>query len=151
MTKGQASPTTPSDWDHSKLTPHGPGVRPFKPAAIALAAGAPWIARGYSGNPNQMARLIAEAIAFEGFSFVHVLSQCITYCPEQTDWKNIVHERSESAITSADEAARLFLAEDGFATGLLYRQERPCWPPASTQPADQEAALATLAARFGAN
>ncbi len=28
MTKGQASPTTPMDWDHSKLTPHGPGVRP---------------------------------------------------------------------------------------------------------------------------
>ena len=52
MTKGQASPTTPTDWDHSKLTPHGPGIRPFKPAALALAAGAPWIGRGYSGNPN---------------------------------------------------------------------------------------------------
>ena len=29
MTKGQASPTTPMEWDHSKLTPHGPGVRPL--------------------------------------------------------------------------------------------------------------------------
>jgi hypothetical protein len=33
MTKGQASPTTPMDWTHSKLTPHGTGMRPFKPAA----------------------------------------------------------------------------------------------------------------------
>jgi 2-oxoglutarate ferredoxin oxidoreductase subunit beta len=74
MTKGQASPTTPMDWDHSKLTPHGPGMRPFKPAAVALAAGAPWIARGYSGNPNQMAKLLAEAIAFPA-------SASCTCCP----------------------------------------------------------------------
>ena len=90
MTKGQASPTTPMDWSNSKLTPHGPGVRPFKPAALALATGAPWIARAYSGNPNQMAQLIAQAIEHPGFSFLHVLSQCITFCPEQTDWKAIV-------------------------------------------------------------
>jgi 2-oxoglutarate ferredoxin oxidoreductase subunit beta len=129
MTKGQASPTTPMDWTHSKLTPHGSGVRPFKPAAMALAAGAPWIGRGYSGNPNQIARLLADAIAFPGFSFLHVLSQCITFCPEQTDWKAIVRDEDREPLTRADEAAALFLAEDGFSTGLLYRQERPTWPP----------------------
>jgi 2-oxoglutarate ferredoxin oxidoreductase subunit beta len=137
MTKGQASPTTPIDWDHSKLTPHGPGVRPFKPAALALAAGAPWIARGYSGNPNQMAQLIAEAIEFRGFSFLHVMSQCITFCPEQTDWKAIVHEREEPALTDADEAAKLFLHEDGFQTGLLFSEQRSTWPPdSSTEPGE---------------
>ncbi len=150
MTKGQASPTTPIDWDHSKLTPHGPGVRPFKPAAVALAAGAPWIARAYSGNPNQMAKLVAEAIEFEGFSFIHVLSQCITYCPEQADWKSIVHERSEPALASADDAAKLFLSEDGFETGLLYRQERNTWPHRTPAPDSEDTALAQLAARFGA-
>jgi 2-oxoglutarate ferredoxin oxidoreductase subunit beta len=150
MTKGQASPTTPTNWDHSKLTPHGPGVRPFKPAAVALAAGAPWIGRAYSGNPNQMAQLIAEAIEFDGFSFIHVLSQCITYCPEQADWKSIVHERNEPAVDRADEAAKLFLAEDGFETGLLYRQQRRTWPPEQPQQDDEHRALAKLAARFGA-
>ena len=150
MTKGQASPTTPMDWESSKLTPHGPGVRPFKPAALALASGAPWIARAYSGNPNQMAKLVAEAIEFDGFSFIHVLSQCITYCPEQTDWKSIVHERSEPAVDSADEAAKLFLAEDGFETGLLYRQQRQTWPPVPAHTDDAQAALAQLAAKFGA-
>ena len=150
MTKGQASPTTPCDWSHSKLTPHGPGVRPFKPAAIALAAGAPWIARGYSGNPNQMAKLIAEAIAFEGFSFIHVLSQCSTFCPEQTDWKAIVHERSEPPGDSAEQAARLFLADDGFATGVLYREARATWPPLSHLSKDESEALTDLAAAFGA-
>lgn len=147
MTKGQASPTTPIDWDHSKLTPHGPGVRPFKPAAVALAAGAPWIARAYSGNPNQMAKLLAEAIEFPGFSFLHVLSQCITFCPEQTDWKKIVHERVEPALADADEAAKLFLHEDGFQTGLLFSEQRAIWPP-STETAVSESALDQLAASF---
>jgi 2-oxoglutarate ferredoxin oxidoreductase subunit beta len=147
MTKGQASPTTPVDWDHSKLTPHGPGVRPFKPAALALAAGAPWIARAYSGNPNQMAKLIAEAVEFPGFSFLHVMSQCITFCPEQTDWKGIIDERSEPATTDADEAVKQFLHEDGFQTGLLYCEERSTWPPAGG-PAPGEGALAELAASF---
>jgi len=143
MTKGQASPTTPMDWDHSKLTPHGPGLRPFKPAAIALSAGAPWIARGYSGNPNQMAKLISEAMEFPGFSFIHVLSQCITYCPEQTDWKQVVHETEAEVVTDMAQAATLFLAEDGMQTGLLFRQQRPCWPPPAQAP--QHNAIAVLA------
>jgi 2-oxoglutarate ferredoxin oxidoreductase subunit beta len=148
MTKGQASPTTPIDWERSKLTPHGPGVRPFKPAAVALASGATWIARGYSGNPNQMAGLIARAIEHPGFSFLHVLSQCITFCPEQTDWKKIVHEREEPALSSAEDAARLFLREDGFLTGLLFSQARPAWPPRATAPAASDEALEQLAASF---
>ena len=148
MTKGQASPTSPIDWDHSKLTPHGPGVRPFKPAAVALASGATWIARGYSGNPNQMAGLIAQAIEHPGFSFVHVLSQCITFCPEQTDWKKVVHEREEPALSSAEDAARLFLHEDGFLTGLLFSEERPAWPSRATAEAAGGAALEQLAASF---
>jgi 2-oxoglutarate ferredoxin oxidoreductase subunit beta len=146
MTKGQASPTSPIDWDHSKLTPHGPGVRPFKPAALALAAGAPWIARAYSGNPNQMARLISEAIEHRGFSFLHVLSQCITYCPEQTDWKEIVSEREEAPLTSAEEAAGLFFRESGFDTGLLYAQPRDTWPPQRER--GQQSSLEEIAGSF---
>jgi 2-oxoglutarate ferredoxin oxidoreductase subunit beta len=145
MTKGQASPTSPIDWDHSKLTPHGPGIRPFKPAALALAAGAPWIARAYSGNPNQMARLIAGAIEHRGFSFVHVLSQCITFCPEQTDWKAIVSERDGEPLTDSAEAARLFFSESGFETGLLFHQARQSWPPDRPR---KQATLEDIAAGF---
>ncbi len=145
MTKGQASPTTPIDWQQSKLTPHGPGVRPFKPAAVALAAGAPWIGRAYSGNPNQMARLISEAIEHPGFSFLHVLSQCITFCPEQTDWKTVVHEREDEPLSDAGEAAARFFSESGFETGLLYHKPRAPWPPQSRH---EPASLADIARRL---
>ena len=76
-----------------------------------------------------MAKLIAQGIEHPGFSFIHALSQCITFCPEQTDWKSIVNEREEPTLQNADEAARLFMHESGFQTGLLFAQDRPPWPP----------------------
>jgi 2-oxoglutarate ferredoxin oxidoreductase subunit beta len=94
-----------------------------------------------------MAKLIAEAIDFPGFSFLHVMSQCITFCPEQTDWKAIVHEREEPPLVVADEAANLFLHESGFQTGLLYSESRATWPPAPAT-APSETALDQLANSF---
>ena len=32
-----------------------------------------------------------------------------------------------------DEAAQLFLHEDGFETGVLYHQQREAWPPARAE------------------
>ena len=127
MTKGQASPTTPEHWDHSKLTPHGPEVRPFQPCAIALAAGASFIARGHSGDPNGLAKILFDAVQHPGFAFVQVLSQCVTFCPEQAQWKDIVH--LEEVCTADPVAAANFLhGDDGFAKGIFYRNPRPIWP-----------------------
>lgn len=127
MTKGQASPTTPETWDHSKLTPHGPEVRPFQPCSIALASGASFIARAHSGDPNGLAKIIYEAVNHPGFAFIQVLSQCITYCPEQADWKDIVHD--ENVLTNDPSQAAAFLQkEDGFSKGIFYSNPRPVWP-----------------------
>ena len=128
MTKGQASPTTPENWGRSKLTPRGPQVRPFQPCAIALASGASFIARGHSGDPNGIARIIHEAIQHPGFAFIQILSQCVTYCPEQTHWKEIVHDENNTADNPVH-AAQLILGDDGFGKGIFYRNPRPVWPP----------------------
>ena len=129
MTKGQASPTTAPDWDRSKLTPQGTGVPQFRPAGIALAAGASFIARGFSGDPNGLTKLLVEAIQHRGFSFVHVLSPCLTFRPEQKEWKQRVHPCRLATTSSAAEAARLIQEDDGKATGLLYVQDLPVWQP----------------------
>ena len=128
MTKGQASPTSPADWDHSKLAPHGPQIKPFQPAAIALASGASFIARAYSGKPNTMAQMIAEAIEFPGFAFIQALSHCITYCPEQSQWKDVVRPFELNATDDSVVAAQRIHADDGFSTGVIYKNPRPCWP-----------------------
>jgi 2-oxoglutarate ferredoxin oxidoreductase subunit beta len=129
MTKGQASPTTSPDWKRSKLTPKGTGVRRFQPPAIALASGASFIARGFAGDPSGLARLIVEAIEHPGFAFVHVLSPCQTYRPEQKEWKHMVHPCRLDTTSNAVEAARLIQADDGMALGLLYQERLPMWQP----------------------
>jgi len=128
MTKGQASPTSPADWDHSKLAPHGTQIKPFQPAAIALESGASFIARAYSGKPNAMAQMIAEAIEFPGFAFIQALSHCITYCPEQSQWKDIVRPFELDATNDSVVAAQRIHADDGFSAGVIYKNPRPCWP-----------------------
>ncbi|MCU7809107.1 MAG: 2-oxoacid:ferredoxin oxidoreductase subunit beta, partial [Candidatus Thiodiazotropha sp. (ex Semelilucina semeliformis)] len=130
MTKGQASPTTLPDWSNSKMTPHGTGIPSFNPAAIALAAGAGFIARGFSGEPSELTRLLVEAIEHPGFAFVQVLSGCVTYRPDQKLWKEEVHP-SESDLPTDDpvKAAQIIQAGDGKATGVIYAKQFPVWQP----------------------
>jgi 2-oxoglutarate/2-oxoacid ferredoxin oxidoreductase subunit beta len=143
MTKGQASPTTESDWTGSKLSPQGTHQPPLQPLELALAARAPFIARAFSNSPNELARIITEAIAFDGFAFVQILSPCITFRPEQLGWKKRVHEGFEPTENRA--AAFAALAEDdGFTTGILYRAPRPRFAPDRCEPVDIE----TIEKRF---
>ena len=129
MTKGQASPTTQPDWAKSKLTPHGTGMRPFLPTAIALAAGASFIARGFAGDPNGLTKLLVEAIEHPGFAFLQVLSPCQTFRPEQKEWKHLVHPSDMAPTDDPVEAARFIQADDGMALGLFYVRRLPVWQP----------------------
>jgi len=119
MTKGQASPTTEPDWTGSKLTPNGPGVASYRPLEMALSAGANFIARGFAGDPLGLAKLICEGTAHPGFSFIHVLSPCVTYRPEQREYRKLVHKDFEPTDNRRDAFLRL-LDDDLFTTGVLY-------------------------------
>ena len=143
MTKGQASPTTEPDWD-SKLAPGGSGVREFHPLVIALAAGATFIARAFSGDPNGTASLLAEAIRHPGFSFVEVLSPCVTFRPDQRSWKDRAHPAPVAPTDDPARAARRILTDDGFNIGVLYKGRRK--PYRGAEPAS--AMLEELAQRF---
>ena len=129
MTKGQASPTTEPEWQYSKLTPHGTGIPRFRPAAIALASGAGFIARGYSGKPADLSRLLVKAIEYPGFAFVHVLSPCTTFRPEHREWKSQVHPCEREALDDPIDASRCMQTDDGFTLGILYRQPHAIWRP----------------------
>lgn len=125
MTKGQASPTTASDWTGSDLTPEGTGLLPFQPLIIALAAGANFVARCFSGEPANLAEILVEAIRHPGFSVVQVLSPCVTFRPEQRQWKNLVRMAPESAGADFRSAARHLMEDDGLSVGrVLHRGDR---------------------------
>jgi 2-oxoglutarate ferredoxin oxidoreductase subunit beta len=124
MTKGQPSPTTEPDWD-SKLSPGGTHIRTFHPMVIALAAGANFVARAFSGDPNGTAKIIADAIRNPGFSFVEILSPCVTLRPEQREWKTQVHPAPVATTDDPARAARRIMTDDGFNIGVLYAGNRP--------------------------
>jgi 2-oxoglutarate ferredoxin oxidoreductase subunit beta len=138
MTKGQASPTTAPDWSHSKLTPRGTGIRPFQPAGLALTAGASFIARGFTGDPNGLARILVEAIQHPGFAFVQALSPCPTFRPEQMEWKKQVRGFEAEATADPVEAARRIQTDDGMSTGIIYRSEYPAFRPGQGESGDVE-------------
>ncbi len=123
MTKGQPSPTTEPDWD-SALAPGGTGLRPFHPLVIALASGANFVARGFSGDPNGCADLIVAAVRHPGFSFVEILSPCVTFRPDQREWGKKVHAASVAPTDDPARAARRIMTDDGFNTGVLYAGNR---------------------------
>jgi len=146
MTKGQASPTTAPDWCESKLTPRGTGVSPVMPLHLALAAGVNFFARGFAGNPNELARLILAGIIHPGFSVIHVLSPCVTFRPEQREWKKAVHAADAEPASVPAEAFARFAADDGFTTGILFAGDRTPFMPSR----GGTTSVATIAQGFAA-
>ncbi|MCL4332199.1 MAG: thiamine pyrophosphate-dependent enzyme [Candidatus Thermoplasmatota archaeon] len=78
LTTGQASPTSEMGFV-SKSTPEGNIERPVNPLTFALAAGATFVARGFSGDPKHLQDIIKRGIQHRGFSFIDVLSPCVTF------------------------------------------------------------------------
>ncbi len=141
MTKGQASPTTEADWQKGKLTPGGPGINPFHPLVVALASGANFIARSFTGDPNYTAKILVEAIQHPGFSFLQLLSPCVTFREEQRGWKKVVRKTDLDATSDPALAARRLMTDDGFNLGVLYRGDRPVYAPEQKVTVDSVADL----------
>jgi len=130
MTKGQASPTTEPDWDN-KLSPGGTGVRAFNPLVVALASGANFIGRAFAGDPNGTAELIAKGVKHPGFSFIEILSPCVTFRPEQREWKQMVRPAPVEPTDDSGVAARRLMQDDGYNLGVLFAGNRIPYPTRS--------------------
>ena len=141
MTKGQPSPTTEPDLD-TALSPGGTGLRPFNPLVIALASGANFVARAFSGNVAETTGVIVDAIRHPGFSFVEILSPCVTFRPDQKAWKTMVRPAPVPTTDDPARAARRIMTDDGFNLGVLYRGNRRPYQPqiggAACDPAELE-------------
>jgi 2-oxoglutarate/2-oxoacid ferredoxin oxidoreductase subunit beta len=140
MTKGQASPTTEPDYD-SSLTPGGSGLSPFRPLVVALASGANFVARAFSGDPSGTAHILHEAIRHPGFSFVEILSPCVTWRPDEKQWKSQVRSAPVRATNDSAQAARRLMTDDGLNLGILYQGSRPAYAPKAADRLVEPAAL----------
>jgi 2-oxoglutarate ferredoxin oxidoreductase subunit beta len=132
LTTGQASPTTMKDM-RTKSTPRGNAEMPINPIALALVSGATYVARGFSGEPEHMARLIAGAIAHRGFALIDVFSPCVTYNKVNTYpfFKQRVYKlEDDEAYASSDTGMALnrsFEWGDKIPIGVFYKEEIPIY------------------------
>ncbi len=83
LTTGQVSPTS-SKGMKTKSTPFGSVEEPINPIPLAIAAGATYVARGFTGEQKHLTELIKEGIQHKGFSFIDVFSPCVTFNHDNT-------------------------------------------------------------------
>ena len=78
LTKGQAAPTLKLGVQTKSLA--HPNINDaVNPIWLALAAGATWVARGYSYDVKHLRDLIVQGIQNKGYAFLDVLQTCPTY------------------------------------------------------------------------
>ena len=130
LTTGQTSPTSLPGMK-TKTTPRGNPDRPVDGVRLALSAGATFVARGFSGNIKQLTELIKMALEHKGFSFVDVLSPCVTFNKIATyQWfrEHIVDVSKDPNYDPYDlEKVLKYLAELPeltYPVGLLYENKK---------------------------
>lgn len=128
LTTGQASPTT-TRGHKTKSTPKGNAEVPLNPVAMAITAGATYVARGFSGEQKQLVELIAGGIAHKGFALIDVYSPCVTYNKVNTyPWfKERVYKLEDENWDPSDfsrSLAKSFEWGDKIPLGVIYKSEQ---------------------------
>ena len=125
LTKGQTSPTSDPGY-LSSTSPDGAIERPINPLAVAIAAGATFVARGYAGDVKGLTSLIATAIEHPGYALVDILQPCVTWNRHAYtyDWFGArVYPLADRGHDPADAVAAFARAQewgDQIPLGVLY-------------------------------
>ena len=83
LTTGQTSPTSVKGMK-TKSAPLGSVENPISPIPLAIAAGATYVARGYTGQVKHLVELIKGAITHKGFALIDAFSPCVTFNLDNT-------------------------------------------------------------------
>ena len=130
LTKKQTSPTSPIGFK-SKTDVTGSLDQPINPMKQAIAAGATFVARTTSSNPNHVLQMMEAAMDHDGFSFVECLSECVEFYEGAFDAANPrkggVFNMVPADHDVTDETAAYKLAEEVFPGkfGIFYKINRP--------------------------
>src|ERR1700728_2326220 len=66
---------------------------PIDPVLLALSLGAPFVARGFSGDKAQLVPLIQAGMRHRGFALIDVLSPCVTFNDHEGSTKSYTFTR----------------------------------------------------------
>ena len=152
LTKGQSSPTRPAEPGHVD------GRLDALLLGLSISA-TTFLARGYSGWPEQLNRLTRMALqhvrAGQGFAFLEVISPCVTYWDTYANWESmLVDVDADPGYDPADRAAAFvattrLAAEGRLAAGLVF-QAAAVAPEPARAPAQAVIDVTELAPRYAA-
>ncbi len=91
LTKGQFSASADIGTKPKKGLPNQ--QEPIDPVSTAIALGATYIARSFSGDKDQLIPLIQGALSHDGFALVDVISPCVTFNDHEGSTKSYAHTR----------------------------------------------------------
>lgn len=131
LTTGQASPTT-TEGHKTKSTPRGNVEKPIQPLALALVAGATYVARGFSGEQKHLTGLVKDAMRHRGFSLIDVFSPCVTFNKVNTYpfFKERVYKVEDEGHDTTNLMAALGKSLEFGAKipiGCLYKVDKPIY------------------------
>ncbi len=129
LTKGQASPTSDLGFV-TKIQTHGVISLPLNPLALAIVEDCSFVARTFSGDADQMTKIMVEALKHEGgFALGDILQPCVTFNALNTfRWYKDRVRPIDDSHDPYDQKAALELAMkwgDEIPTGIIYRSKRP--------------------------
>src|SRR5438093_12963058 len=84
LTTGQISPTSTKGMK-TKSTPGDSVENPIFPVSLAIAAGATYVARGYTGQVKHPVYLINGSIKHKGLALIEAFTPCGTFNLETTN------------------------------------------------------------------
>ncbi len=127
LTKGQASPTT--------AIGHVTGVQtagslnePLNPLLVALALGAGFVARAFSGDKEHLTAIMVEAIKYKGYAIVDILQPCVSFNKINTfQWYSKRVYKLEDSYDPTDKLKAMERAMewgDRIPLGILYKNEK---------------------------
>jgi 2-oxoglutarate ferredoxin oxidoreductase subunit beta len=128
LTKGQASPTS-MEGMVTDVQVNGNANTPLNPVLLAIACGAGFVARSFSGRKEHLVSVMKQAIEYKGYALVDIFQPCVSFNKLNTFafYNQRVYEL-DSSYDHTDKAAALMKAMefgDRIPIGILYKEEKP--------------------------
>ncbi|MBI4287380.1 MAG: 2-oxoacid ferredoxin oxidoreductase [Chloroflexi bacterium] len=129
LTKGQASPTSDPGFV-TKTTLEGAWAQ-VNPMVLGVATDTSFVARGFAGDIDHLAGLIAAGIQHKGFALIDVLQPCVSFNPRNTyKWyrERVYKLDQDKAYDATDRSAAFVKAQewgDRVPIGVIYKKDKP--------------------------
>ena len=126
MTGGQESPTSPYG-SFTATSPYGAIDRTFDSCALAISAGATFVARSTAFHVKHLVDMIARGLDNKGFSFIEAMTMCPTSYGRKNQQKTpaamLTWLRDHAAMKASWEKMSADKQAEKFPIGVLHEAE----------------------------